>query len=99
MQRSSSLKPGPALLVLLLPLLASAWLSCQHTQLGEGPGDRYTLVSVDGRDVPTTVDHAGQTMTVYAGEFFVGADERCASRITFGPPSSDDKVVRKVNCT
>jgi hypothetical protein len=47
------------------------------------PVGNYNLVSVDGKTVPCTVTHEGNTMTVKSGRFDINADGSCVSRIAF----------------
>jgi hypothetical protein len=57
------------------------------------PVGSYTLVSVDGQNVPCTTAHEGHTMTIKAGMFTINGDGTCGSRITLSVPSRGDMNV------
>ena len=42
----------------------------------------YALVTVDGKQVPCTVQHEGHTMTVNSGSFSINVDGTCSSKIS-----------------
>lgn len=58
----------------------------------------YTLISVDGREVPARVVQNGVTLEVRAGTFTLAADGNCTSRTVFVPPSGGE-VAREVGAT
>ena len=58
----------------------------------------YTLVSVDGEPVPTSVDHEGATLEVRSGSLKINADGTCSSKTVFVPPSGAE-VAREVTAT
>jgi hypothetical protein len=47
----------------------------------------YTLVSVNGKDVPAALNHEGATLEVRSGSFEITADGKCVSKMIFLPPS------------
>jgi hypothetical protein len=55
----------------------------------------YTLVSVNGKHVPTSISHGGTTLQVRSGTFVINADETCISKMVFIPPPGSE-VVREV---
>jgi heat shock protein HslJ len=62
------------------------------------PTGVYTLVSVDGKPVPTSQSHEGATLQVSSGAFTIDADGTCTSRITFVMPSGAE-ATREVSAT
>ena len=60
------------------------------------PAGTYTLVSVDGNEVPATVEHDGRTLTVKSGIFIINADGTCSSEVGFSVASGDvaNRVVK-----
>src|SRR4051794_36341571 len=50
----------------------------------------YTLVSVNGAQVPTTISHEGVGLQVRSGTFTINADGTCNSRMVFVPPSGKE---------
>ena len=54
------------------------------------PTGTYTLVSVDGKNVPCTVQHEGHTLEVKSGAIILNADGSCSSKTVFVPPSGND---------
>ena len=58
---------------------------------------RYTLVAVDGAEIPATITH-GVVMTVHSGLFTIRADGTCTSKTVF-QPSGRNAMTRKVNAT
>lgn len=50
----------------------------------------YSLVSVDGKPVPASVNHDGAALQVRSGTFTINRDGTCASRMTFVPPSGSE---------
>ena len=62
------------------------------------PVGTYTLVSVDGNNVPCTMQHEGHALAVKSGVFVINADGTCGSKVVFGPPSGRD-VTNQVKAT
>jgi hypothetical protein len=91
-----------SLLLALLPVLTIiAWAGCkQGTKVAADPGPAgiYALVSVDGKNVPCTMEHEGHKLAVKSGSFVINADGTCSSKVLFGPPSGGD-VTREVKAT
>jgi len=50
----------------------------------------YTLVSVDGKKVPCTLQHEGQSPTIKSGVFVLNSDGTCSSKIEFSLPNGKD---------
>lgn len=61
-----------------------------------GPNGVYTLTSVNGNKVPTTVSHEGTVLQVRSGTFTIQADGTCMTKTVFIPPSGSE-VTREVN--
>lgn len=85
-----------------MPLvLAAAWAGCQ--QVAKVTGDvqgagTYTLVSVDGKQVPCALQHAGSAVTVKSGTFNINPDGTCSSRVFFSGATGGESV-REVKAT
>lgn len=62
------------------------------------PTGVYTLVKVDGQNVPCGLTHEGVTLTVKSGAFTLTADGHCRSQMTFSVPQRGD-MSRDVNAT
>jgi hypothetical protein len=78
---------------LLALLTAIAFAGCSHdstTTADTNPAGFYTLVTVDGKQVPCSVTHEGADMTVKSGTFTISADGTCSSRINFSEPPKGD---------
>lgn len=74
---------------------------CAHDPpLPDGPGvERFELVSVDGKPLPTTVQHGRFPVRVYAGAFRIAPNGDCGSSSTFGEPEASERLVRHSICT
>ncbi len=84
-------------------LLCACCLSSCATTGGEDtsgidPTGVYTLIAVNGSEVPTTVFHNGRDIKMYSGTMTVNADGTCISRIVFGSPSGAERT-REVDAT
>jgi len=55
---------------------------CNQAAQAPSPGGQYTLVSVDGNQVPCTITHEGMSMNVKSGSFTINSDGTCASKMT-----------------
>lgn len=62
------------------------------------PAGTYTLVSVDGKDVPCETKHNGATMTLKSGVFTINSDGTCRSLMTFSLPPHKE-INREVKAT
>jgi len=62
------------------------------------PTGVYTLVTVDGKPVPASVDHDGVKLQVRSGTFTIKADGTCGTKTVFVPPSGPE-VAREVSAT
>ncbi len=73
------------------------------TQASAGAADvnpvgNYALVTVDGNQVPCTVQHEGHTVAIKSGTFVINADGTCSSKLAFSLPSGGD-AGREVKAT
>jgi len=86
----------------LLPLLIVAvWGGCKEKErvIAEvNPAGRYTLVSVDGKQAPCTLNHEGVSLTIKSGAFVIGPDGTCSSKMVFSVPPGGDSS-REVKAT
>ena len=86
--------------------LISAFLSlvCSGCEKGAvktvnvDPTGVYTLVSVNGKNLPCEVNHDGTVLTIKSGVFTIKADSNCVSQITFSVPARGD-MSREVKAT
>jgi hypothetical protein len=81
--------------------MAMAWVGCkqQAKVAAEGnPAGTYNLVSVDGKQVPCTLQHEGHTLTIKSGLFVINPEGSCSSKVVFSPPSGGD-AAREVKAT
>lgn len=62
------------------------------------PTGVYTLITVNGKNVPCDLDHEGVTLTVQSGAFTITADGHCLSRMNFSVPQHGD-MNREVKAT
>jgi hypothetical protein len=60
-----------------------------------GAVGEYSLVSIDGKDLPATVNHGGATLQVLSGTFTIDARGKCKSKTVFVPPGGSE-VEREV---
>ena len=58
----------------------------------------YTLVSVNGQQVPASVTHDGAALQVRSGTFSIKADGTCSTKTVFVPPSGQE-AEREVKAT
>jgi len=82
-------------LMLSVALVMSA---CKKQEVASGGTDFtgvYTLVSVNGKRVPTSVSHGGATLQVRSGTFIINADGTCSSKMVIVAPSGRE-VTREV---
>ncbi len=86
----------------LLPLvMAVAGSGCTRKAMvaaDVNPAGAYTLVSVDGKQVPCEVEHQGHSLRVSSGSFDIDAGGTCTSKVVFAPPSGKE-VTRVVKAT
>jgi len=76
-----------------LLLIIGIWAGCRPEKKGAAgidPVGNYALVSVDGKQVPCTVQHDGQSVAVKSGTFTINPDGTCSSRVAFSAPSGDE---------
>jgi hypothetical protein len=65
---------------------------------GKGPVGVYTLVSVNGAELPATISHDGAKLQVRSGTFIINENGTCSSKVVFVPPDAGE-VTREVNAT
>lgn len=58
----------------------------------------YTLLTVNGTQVPTTVAHDGVNLQVRSGSFSLNADGTCSTKTVFVPPSGAE-TTREASAT
>ena len=58
----------------------------------------YTLVTVNGDNVPATITHDDVSITIRSGSFVINADGSCVSRMVFLAPNGQE-VTREVTGT
>ena len=58
----------------------------------------YSLVTVDGKELPAVVKHGEHDTKVYSGIFTINEDGTCRSDIDFGPPKGSPRT-RTVTAT
>jgi hypothetical protein len=82
-------------------LMLLAFIGCKSVP-GSGavvdPTGEYSLVSVDGKNVPCDVKHGETPMTIQSGAFTINADGTCRSLMHFSV-ASHPAVSREVNAT
>src|SRR6266851_1541469 len=79
--------------VCLLPLLAAVLWGCKqqpNVAADINPTGTYTLVSINGKQVPCTVNHEGASPTIKSGTFVINSDGTCSSKVSFSMPSGAD---------
>ena len=62
------------------------------------PTGVYTLITVNGAEVPATVFHDGREITVQSGTFTINADGTCHSKMLCSFPSGAERT-REVDAT
>ena len=81
-------------------LAAGSMMSaCRNQRAGGGiaaPAGVYTLVSVDGKELPASISHEGATLRVGSGTFTINTNGTCSSKTIF-VPASGAEVVREVS--
>lgn len=53
----------------------------------------YTLMTVNKKKVPATLDHDGTALQIRSGSFTINADGTCRSKITVVPPAGAETTV------
>ena len=87
--------------VFLALVVGLAIQACSKQEIGSGDPEiagAYTLVSVDGNEMPATVSHDGATIQVRSGTFIINADGTCSSKTVFVPPTGTE-TEREVDAT
>jgi hypothetical protein len=62
------------------------------------PTGVYTLITVNGAEVPATVVHDGREMKIHSGTFTINADGTCSSKMLYSFPSGPERT-REVDAT
>lgn len=78
-----------AALGLLALLLSLALTGCKHSSrptTNLNPAGNYTLINVDGQDLPCRVKHDGVDLSIKSGTFTITAAGQCRSVMIFSPP-------------
>lgn len=87
----------------LAPVLAVAlFMGCKAQEKAAAdinPVGAYTLVSVNGNQVPCELDHEGHKLAIKSGAFNINADGTCLSKMVFAPPGSSKDATREVKAT
>jgi len=81
---------------LLLLLLGTFGVGCrQETKVPEARdiAGTYTLISIDGHELPYTPAHENGALSVKAGSFTIRADGTCRSKVTFVPPTGVESSI------
>jgi hypothetical protein len=87
--------------VFLALVVGLALQACSKQEIGSGDPEiagAYTLVSVDGNEMPASVSHGGAAMKVLSGTFVINADGTCSSKTVFVPPTGTE-TEREVDAT
>ena len=79
-------------------ILLSACKQEAKVAAGADPAGVYTLVSINGNKVPTSVSHDGTPLQVRSGLFTIKADGTCSTKTVFVPPSGSE-ATREVSAT
>ena len=98
MQARSVIVVARAIPVYLL-IIAGLFLSaCQGNAKVKGidPTGIYTLITVNGSEVPTAIFHGDVKMQVYSGVFTIDTDGTCNSKVNFGDGATGDRITRDV---
>jgi hypothetical protein len=85
--------------MLILAVMLAALAGCKETGSTEtaanDPAGVYTLVSVDGVNIPGIVNHDGTDVMLHSGTFIINADKTCISKTVF----TSEKIHREVKAT
>ncbi len=90
-----------AFTIYLMIAFACSMSACKKQQVGSNTDSFtgvYTLTSVNGTPVPSSVSHQGVTLLVRSGTFTINADGTCISKTVFVPPSGSE-IAREVSAT
>jgi hypothetical protein len=70
-----------------------ALLAGLAAQAGTDFSGIYTLITVNGLKLPAKVSHEGAALEIRSGTFTITTDGKCASQMTFLPPSGREATV------
>ena len=99
-ERQPATRPPLGWYVLAL-FLALGWTGCKqdsNVAADVNPAGIFTLMSVNGKQVPCNLTHEGANMTVKSGVFTISGDGTCSTRTIFSVDSHGD-VTREVEAT
>ncbi len=88
-------------LCLISAFLVLAGPGCKNKAAGNAnldPTGVYALVSVDGKNVPCSLFHEGESPTIKSGVFTITADSHCRSQIVFSVQPGQD-MTREVKAS
>ena len=96
LRRGTSALLGGFFLV-AIPLLSARAPAAAGPDHGDIAGV-YALVSVNGANVPATLEHEGAKLVIRSGAFTINADGTCLSKMVFLPPSGPEvtRVVKAI---
>ena len=69
------------------------WAGCKpavRPAADSDPAGTYALVSVNGQEVPCTIQHEGASPTIKSGAFVISSDGTCSSKVVFSMPGGGD---------
>ncbi|MBW8001562.1 MAG: hypothetical protein FVQ80_06020 [Planctomycetes bacterium] len=91
------MKKRMAVLVVLVCLAGCATTGPTETVV-TGPAGVYTLVTVDGEEVPATVSHGDKEAMVLSGRFTINGDGTCLNKMVV-ISSTGRKITRELAAT
>ncbi len=74
-------------------LVALGALSVQAADKDKKVTGVYTLTTVNGKKLPTTISHEGHALEIRSGTCTINTNGWCTSRMTFVPPSGTEATV------
>jgi hypothetical protein len=86
------------LLAVILLLASTGCKNETRATTAINPAGGYTLVSVDGKNVPSNLIHEGVAMIVKSGSLIINTDGTCISHSVFAVPPHQD-INREVKAT
>lgn len=84
--------------LLLAAACATAACSASGKSAVADPAGTYSLVSVDGKPTPASIDHDGTKLQVRSGTFVIRPDGTCSTTTVFVGPAGGE-MTRAVNAT
>ncbi len=86
------------LLAVVMVLVLAGCTQDAKVAADSNPFGNYTLVSVDGKKVPCSVQHEGHMLAVKSGAFSINSDGTCGSKVAFSGPAGGE-ASREVKAT